>query len=1171
MSGRWQTKVVNVALLALCMWAVPNVGFGQGSGPKTYCVLDLSAGAEAAKFPITYLDAEPAGGFNTTEYKTTKLVLKRVEPDSFIMGTNQTDEARRVTLSRPFYLGLFEVTQKQWECVMGSVPEFYLRTEERRHLLGDALPVAYVSHTDIRGDARDASYETNVGTNDTFLVRLRAKTGLAFDLPTEAQWEHACRAGTTTVYSYGDEPDGAYAWSYDNSYYEDENYYDVHEVGTKKPNPWGFYDMHGNAQEWCRDVYVRDALYPYEKDPFVTVMMDNTDWRTIRGGGYILSDTQNTSAYRARWSYKDDGAGIGFRLGLDVGGIATTYGPFVPGEPVSIALPDLVGYAAKGLPAGLKFNAKTGAITGAATKPTAADGVAVTFTKRGEEPLPTKFIVGPFPVLSVGASDAPAGCKVTGEGAYAAGKKVTLRATAAKGCVFAGWYTDAAFSTPHAGTGDVDYRTPSLPYVMGTSDASLFAKFVAVEDDAAALAVPAVGESVPKTAIEPIALDVSGCVSLPKVTVKGLPPGLKFTAKALDVKATKTTPTAHYAANSIYGTPTKSGVYNATFTVTTAGKKTATETVTFVVIDREKGERVLKIVADAAQGKVTGVGVYAAGTKVTLKATAAKGYVFAGWYRDENCGVQLEDEGGLDFRTPSFPYVVPDWGDTVVYAKFAPSAQDMLTGIGVYIHESEGSYTPIEDGVYTSGASNLRIDAASHSLPKFSVSGLPPGLKFTAKQLRNRDGTVLADENTIYGTATKPGAYVVTVKATNTTVKKAIVRQFRITVDDWTDANDLLRVTDADGREVRLQNWREDWYREQYTVYAGVVEHDLPSIVASNATDRLTISGLPTGLKYDAKEGKITGVPTKAGFYTVTATVRSGRASSVSTFTVEVKPLYEWVVGTFVGTGNHRMEDYESITNNLYGTFTVAANGKVSGKVLFDTGEGRLLTATFSAPSLTGYDEDQNVYYCDVSLAFKDGRKVVDEQVQVRRLYIGAFFYEFRSYDPLIGGAWMDGYVDKATDEDVEDGFSINFRQNVWKRKGFEKLPQFAERKMSVLLIDAPLPPDPSDPEIVSSTASLKLDIDQKGSVAATLTLDAVDEDGDQFSRRLVAKGDLIVDDFDSTGGASGRGVYTAGVPLVFGNFGLLRAKVRMEVSADGKVWAEGCRIMSVDRFASVP
>ena len=1139
------------ALLALGAWSVPTVGFGQGNGPKTYCVLDLSAGAGAAKFPVTYLDAEPAGGFNTTEYKTTKLVLKRVEPGSFVMGANQTDEAHRVTLSRPFYLGLFEVTQKQWECVMGSVPDFYLSPTADPQMLGDALPVAYVSHTDIRGDARDASYETNVGTNDTFLVRLRAKTGLAFDLPTEAQWERACRAGTTTAFSHGDEPDGAYMWSYDNSYYEDGKRYDVHEVGTKKPNPWGFYDMHGNAQEWCRDVYVRDALYPYGEDPFVTALMDNTDWRAIRGGGYIFSGTQNTSAYRARWRYKDDGTGIGFRLGLDVGGIATTYGPLVPGEPVSIALPDLVGYAAKGLPAGLKFNAKTGAITGAATRPTAAGGVTVTFTKRGEETLTTRFVVGPFPVLSVSAPDAPATCKVTGAGAYAAGRKVTLRATAAKGFVFAGWYADADFETPLAG--DVDFRTPSYPYVMPTEDVALFARFVPADEDAAALLLPPVApEYAPGDAVE-LALDVRGCVSLPTVKVTGLPPGLKFTAKALDVRATKTAPAAHYAANTIYGAPTKSGVYAANVTVTTAGKKTATETILFAVVDRAKDEYILKIASDATKGKVTGAGVYAAGRKVALKATPAKGYVFAGWYKAD--GSMLQGDGGVDGRTPSITYVMKE-ADAQAVAQFRSAADPLASQIdlvagGVTVLEEVTEHATFQ----TDGVLALPLFVSSDSLPKMTVAGLPPGLRFTAKRLLNHDGTVLAEANTVYGTATKPGTYVVTVKITNAAVKKAVERRFAIVVDNLTGANELLRVTDAaSGRPASLKNGRG----EKYTVYAGVEKHELPAITVNDSADKLTLAGLPAGLKYDAKQGAITGVPTKAGFYTVTATVRSGRESSVSTFTVEVVAMPEWAVGTYVGFGICELERYTPLTNNIHWTFTVAANGKVSGKVVFDTGEDRLLTATFSKPSLAAYNKWTECYGCDVRILLKDGRDVVVDQV--RRLGIAPNGVE-GLYEKRIGVAWMDR-VNEETGVSYWDGSILNAFQNAWKRKGFEGLPQFAEKKTTVSVTDAALLPDPSEPEVDPGTADLTLDIAQNGTVTATLAL----KNGGKV-KKLVTKGDLIVYTADVS--ESGTLVYSAYVSLVFGNLRLLYADVELEESADGKIRAEGCRIVSVDRFAA--
>ena len=1105
----------------------------------TYCVIDLSAGADATSYPVTTLDAVPEGGW-TDEYKTTKLVLRRCPAGKDPLG--------RYTLTKDFYAGVFEVTEKQWELVMGTNPSKYK--------LGDACPVEFTTYDDIRGTSEGAQWPASSAVDAaSFLGKLRAKTGLVkLDLPTEAQWEYACRAGTTTKYNTGDtEADLAAAgWYKGNSSTNDYPKGRKYPVGEKRANAWGLYDMHGNVWEWCLDWQGDPEVKLGGADPVGATSPGSEGYRYYRGGAYSYQTFNATSSCRNSWTPSYHNQEIGFRIFCTVR-VNGVYGPFAPGEPVSIALPDLVGYAAKGLPAGLKFNAKTGAITGAATKPTAEDGVTVTFTKKGAETYTTRFVVGPFPVLSVAAPDAPASCKVSGMGAYAAGKKVTLRATAAKGFVFAGWYEDADFETPLAG--DVDFRSPSYPYEMRTENVALFARFVPADEDAAALLLPPVApEYAPKAAIEPIALDVRGCVSLPTVKVTGLPPGLKFTAKALDVKATKTAPAAHYAANTIYGAPTKSGVYAATVTVTTAGKRTATETILFAVVDREQGEYVLKIASDATKGKVTGAGVYAKGKKVTLRATPAKGYLFAGWYKAD--GHLLQGDGDIDWRTPSITYVMKE-ADAQVEAQFRSVTDPLASQLSLMVG-LDPTATEAPGRIYnTSGAWKRRLSVESVSLPTVTFTGLPPGLKFTVKALDVKaTATTPAahyDAYTVYGTATKPGTYPVKAKITNATVKKAVERWFTIVVDNLTDANGLLLVTDAaSGETVSLKNARG----EKYTVYAGVEKHELPAITPLSEDNRLTVSGLPTGLKYDAKLRKFTGVPTKAGTYTVTATVRSGRESSVSTFTVEVVALAEWAVGTFVGSGVHRIGDYTPFTNNLCGTVTVAANGKISGKVMFDTDEGRLLTASFSEPSFTGYDEATRRYYCDVYLAFRDGRDIVDEQI--RRLYIVDENFAVGPLVQKIGWGWMDGYIDEETGVEVEDGFEFNFQPNVWKIKGFKDLlPQFAAKKTTVSVLDAPLQPD--------GTADLTLDIAPNGTVSATLVI----KDGGK-GKRFVAKGDLIIFGYQSADASeSGKPVYGAFCNFVFGNFGLLHAEILMGVSEDGKIRAEDCWIERVDRFAA--
>ena len=266
------------------------VSYEAGDG-ALYCVIDLSNGAEdGVTYPVTYLDAEPSGGFNTTEYKSTKLVLKRVDTGSFMMQGSTS-----VTLTKPFYMGIYEVTQKQWELVMESNPANFT----------DAVkPVEFVSYDDIRGSSNGAMWPTtNAVDASSFLGKLRKRTGIDFDLPTEAQWEYTCRAGTTTVFSYGNSANDDYMWYSNNSSLE------THEVGTKKPNPWGFYDMHGNVWEWCLD-WDASSFWAGENPEGAT----SGSQRVARSGCWVNDESCCTSSKRASASASFANQNCGFRL-----------------------------------------------------------------------------------------------------------------------------------------------------------------------------------------------------------------------------------------------------------------------------------------------------------------------------------------------------------------------------------------------------------------------------------------------------------------------------------------------------------------------------------------------------------------------------------------------------------------------------------------------------------------------------------------------------------------------------------------------------------------------------------------------------------------------------------------------------------------------------------------
>ena len=230
-----------------------------GPPPAKDITVDLAGGVKMEFVLI------PAGEFMMGGGESPEAVGKAFDLPSTVVPTLRDEHPQhRVRISKAFYLGKYEVTQEQWKAVMGSNPT-------SSHFKGPKKPVVDVSWNACR----------------TFMNKLNQKfsrTGVKFSLPTEAQWEYACRAGTSTRFSFGD--DGAsledYAWTYRNS--GSPGGRTTHPVGQKKPNAWGLYDMLGNVQEWCSDWYREDYYKQSPRDdPTGRVSGKH---RVLRGGSW---------------------------------------------------------------------------------------------------------------------------------------------------------------------------------------------------------------------------------------------------------------------------------------------------------------------------------------------------------------------------------------------------------------------------------------------------------------------------------------------------------------------------------------------------------------------------------------------------------------------------------------------------------------------------------------------------------------------------------------------------------------------------------------------------------------------------------------------------------------------------------------------------------------------
>ncbi len=214
-----------------------------------------------------------------------------IEPGTFMMGSTDTEPGRydnegpqhEVTISRGFWLGKYVITQEQWQAVMGTTPWsgiIYVRDHPRH-------PAVFISWDDVQ----------------QLIAQLNAHAGAeVYRLPTEAEWEYACRAGTTTRWSFGDDEAqlGDYAWYYANAWDAGLRY--AQPVGTKLPNPWGLYDMHGNVQEWVQDWFSGSLLWygSYSDEAQVDPQGPSRGSIRVFRGGFFGSYPNNTRSAARR-------------------------------------------------------------------------------------------------------------------------------------------------------------------------------------------------------------------------------------------------------------------------------------------------------------------------------------------------------------------------------------------------------------------------------------------------------------------------------------------------------------------------------------------------------------------------------------------------------------------------------------------------------------------------------------------------------------------------------------------------------------------------------------------------------------------------------------------------------------------------------------------------------
>ncbi len=244
----------------------------------------------------------PASAGQETHKNSIGMEFVLIPSGSFMMGAHEFEKGgkdekprHKVTISKAFFIGRYEVTQEQWMAVMGSKPSKFQARKK---------PVEQVSWDDVQ----------------EFIRKLNRKEGTdRYRLPTEAEWEYAARAGSEDAYCYGDDPDAEQLHKY--AWYDKNSGRKTKTVGKLKPNAWGLYDMHGNVWEWCQDLY--DSEYDseyYANSPSTNPKGPSSgSYRVFRGGSWLNSAWECRSAHRYYYSPDARSYSRGFRLARSPG------------------------------------------------------------------------------------------------------------------------------------------------------------------------------------------------------------------------------------------------------------------------------------------------------------------------------------------------------------------------------------------------------------------------------------------------------------------------------------------------------------------------------------------------------------------------------------------------------------------------------------------------------------------------------------------------------------------------------------------------------------------------------------------------------------------------------------------------------------------------------------